>query len=130
MSVVLTLRDSVAACRDAYETVIESVAGPLDERVFGDVQAAWRAYYQEVFGPFDRQLRAESALGQVDAYVPVSVSHHNLERLFEALAAELPADARLADAPIPERVLDLDVGIRRLRLLLTSRAAEPTPFGD
>ncbi|HWJ90214.1 MAG TPA: hypothetical protein VNR87_03840 [Flavisolibacter sp.] len=73
-----------------------------------DILKRWNDYYFGVFSRFDQQLQHYIRHGGVNyqAFLPVSISHHNLHRLFEVLKLEV-GHRNLADSRIPERIEDL-----------------------
>ena len=115
------LEEALGRCRREYGRIIPEIEDTLG---ISEVRALWDPYY---FGPFralDALLkhRAEAGDTMCLAYVPVSISHHNVHRLLEVLERDQP-DGSLGDAPVPERVRDLLASLPRLQELLDDAVA-------
>ena len=73
----------------------------------------WKSHYSGPFGELDRQIRDCEDLAARSALVPLSIAHHNLQRLFEVLRTDVPGPT-LESARVHERVLDLEAAIARV----------------
>lgn len=114
------LNHALAVCRSQFEEFVVEVhelqaRGESAENLW----RAWQDYYLGDFAHFDATLRTHIEEG-ARAYariLPVSISHHNLQRLIEVLRTEIGAGP-LEASRIPERVTDLMAVVTRLKALL------------
>lgn len=116
----LELDAAARSCRDGFARVITILDEDELERIpFPALQQAWEHHYFGEFADFDRLLRRRSDAGDPRSamFLPLSISHHNLHRLFEVLRMEIGA-APLGATRIPERILDLREVMDRLSRLL------------
>jgi hypothetical protein len=112
-------------CASGFAEFAEPLTtGDIAEIRLGPLAQAWDRYYFGPFSRFDAMLRAYIDGGgrQYAELVPLSIGHHNLHRLMEALRGEL-GDEPLGRSRIPERLLDLVESCRRLTGLLGSAAS-------
>ena len=91
---------------------------------FQKLREAWTRYYTGPFAEFDIRLQADADRGKskVFDFISISISHHNLERLFEVLEGEIGNKA-LTATRVPERVCDLAEVCKRLTDLLGAATA-------
>jgi hypothetical protein len=117
---------AVAECSQAFEHVCEIAAA--DEVHLGELTAAWKSYYLDDFAHFDRLLRQSIEDGgrHYEHFMPISISHHNLNRLVEVLRSEI-GDAPLTSTRIPERIQDLSETIKRLSGILRNKVPTNHP---
>jgi hypothetical protein len=116
------LLSPLGECASAFAEVAAPIAGGDVAAVpLGPLARSWDAYYFGPFSRFDALLRAHVEAGgqEYARYLPVSISHHNLHRLIEALRREV-GEAPLGQTRIPERLLDLEESCGRLGHLLGS----------
>ena len=114
------LQQTVASCSDGFQRVVAQLNRERPEATeFGSVRAVWIDYYFGEFARFDALLRAriEASERNMGAYMPLSISHHNLHRLMEVIHLEI-GDRALETTRIPERILDLFEVCNRLSTLL------------
>lgn len=91
------LADCFASFRRFCDVVEGFVAG---EAGWPELSAAWERHFKGPFAPLDQRIR-EAARAQRPEFrqaVPVSMSHHNLQRLMEVLETEYGGErpARIA----------------------------------
>lgn len=84
-----------------------------------DLERVWDRHYFGDFARFDQLLRQRSDARDPRSamFLPLSISHHNLHRLFEVLRMEI-GGAELGATRIPERIVDLREVVDRLGRLL------------
>jgi hypothetical protein len=117
---------AAAACRSGFEEFARRLDSTDPERTPASVLGlAWDSYYFGAFARCDRLIRdaARDGVDGYGAYLPLSISHHNLHRLMQALRTEVGPGA-LADTRAPERVDDLIATVERMRRMFADVAAE------
>ncbi|WP_199514168.1 hypothetical protein [Nucisporomicrobium flavum] len=115
---------ALRSCADSYANVTATLrADDPDETSLSELRAAWNAHYRDAFARFDARLRADVEADDARALgrLPVSVSSHNLDRLFQVL----DGDGRLGDVRNRERAGDLVAMLRKLESLLAATTREP-----
>jgi len=116
----------MAGCFLAFGHVRDIAAA--DEIQLGELTTAWKSYYLLDFARFDRLLRqsVESGGRHYEYFAPISISHHNLNRLMEVLRFEI-GDGPLARTRVPERIHDLFETIEQLSGILEGHALQNGP---
>lgn len=101
--------DGVKRCYDHFQKGFAEI----DKKKFmkndcQSMRATWENYYFSEFSDLDLLLSRYVGIGGLhyDAFLPLSIYHHNLHRLIEVLDAELGSKS-LESTRIPERMSDL-----------------------
>lgn len=116
----------MAGCFLAFGHVRNIAAA--DEIHLGELTSAWKSYYLLDFARFDRLLRqsVESGGRHYEYFAPISISHHNLNRLMEVLRSEV-GDGLLTRTRVPERIHDLFETIKHLSDILEGPTLQISP---
>jgi len=103
------LLESLQECLAEFTSVTGSLKSEQQDAVaLHVVRSAWDTYYFGPFGRLDRLLREDMERGgaRYRNLLPVSISSHNLHRLFEVLTLDI-GEGVLGNSRIPERIEDL-----------------------
>lgn len=120
------------ACADEINDIyLYSLQPHFEEMELSLLNNKWESYYFNSFSTFDKKLKGYVLAGGVNysQYVSLSISHHNLHRLFEVLKLEI-GDDKLSTSRIPERIMDLRVMLGRLQHLFGSVIKDVKPVLD
>jgi hypothetical protein len=121
----LRLLWSVKQCAGAFKNIAAILVIDQPETTnFHHLKTDWDKYYFNTFPIFDRYLKTyvETGGDQYEKILPISISHHNLQRLMQVLRKDVEGEI-LGNTQIPERIIDLVEVIRRLDVLLEETAS-------
>ncbi len=111
---------AITNCLEQFNRIVAHVKAIEPETTsLTSLRTMWSNYYLGEFAHFDALLRSNIQAGQEDYgnLLPISISHHNLQRLFEVLHREV-GDRPLGTTRAPERIRDLQEVCVRLAQLL------------
>jgi hypothetical protein len=130
------LRARSAACRAELEEAFKELrhTEPL-QLEWTTFRRDWSAYYSGVFARLDETIMnaVYTRTRGYQRFVPVAISHHNLQRLVEVLDSDMTSGA-VVDLRVPERLGDLTAMCDRLLHLVGEvsgdrelESGDPTP---
>lgn len=121
------VRGALEACGTSYQRFAAVLSqSDISHVRLDEITVRWRDHYFADFAQFDQNVMRHVLSGRAtpNAWLALSVSHHNLHRLMEVLELEI-GDRSLDTSRVPERILDLVEVVNGLSELFHTALSHP-----